>query len=101
MSKRERYVESLLSEITSYKDEKISVDTVFFGGGTPTALDASELIRIIEKIKDSFDLSSLKEFTVECNPGTVDLDKLKALKSAGVNRLSFGVQSIHENELKI
>ena len=101
VSKREKYIDSLLSEIESYKDENISVDTVFFGGGTPTSLDASELLKIIEKIKKCFDISGLREFTVECNPGTVDLEKLEALKSAGVNRLSFGVQSIHENELKI
>ena len=54
VSKREKYIDSLLSEIESYKDENISVDTVFFGGGTPTSLDASELLKIIEKIKKCF-----------------------------------------------
>ena len=54
VSKREKYIDSLLSEIESYKDENISVDTVFFGGGTPTSLDASELLKIIEKIKKCY-----------------------------------------------
>lgn len=98
---KDRYIESLLAEIESYKDQGISVDTVFFGGGTPTTLDSSEFSKIVAKIKKCFDTSSLREFTVECNPGTVDLEKLKALKDLGVDRLSFGVQSIHENELKI
>src|SRR5436305_293240 len=69
--------------------------SVFFGGGTPSLLDASELVRILDAIRRTGDA----EVTVECNPDSVDRDKLAAYRSAGVNRLSFGVQSMRAHVL--
>ncbi len=74
--------------------------TIFFGGGTPSLLEPSELERLIEKLQDHFSIANNCEFTLECNPGTVTLEKLKGYRSLGVNRLSFGVQSFNAEELK-
>ena len=96
------YVDALVREISEYKrKERIPVDTVFIGGGTPSILSPSQLGKITSAINDTFDLTSLSEFTVEVNPRTADKEKLSAYRTLGVNRISIGLQSIHENELKI
>ncbi len=96
------YVNVLCDEIRSYKkNDKIKVNSVFFGGGTPSVLPPDEFSKIFDVIKSSFDVAPNSEITIEVNPGTVNSDKLDAYKSAGVNRLSIGMQTIHENELKI
>ena len=95
------YVNALCREIEGYRGKGITLDSIFFGGGTPSLLDEDEARAIIDKIKQSFTVMEDVEFTVEANPGTVDEAKLKALVDMGVNRISFGLQSIHENELKI
>lgn len=84
------YVDAVLDELKNYGE---NFDTVFIGGGTPTSI-GSELVRLCEA------LPKADEFTVEANPGTVDLELLKALKAAGANRLSLGVQSFNDNELR-
>lgn len=101
-SDREAYIDALLCEIEEYGKEKTKApSTVFFGGGTPSILEVSEISLIVNKLASVFDLSGVKEFTIEANPGTVNLEKLCAYKKLGFNRISFGLQSIHENELKI
>ncbi len=97
-----RYVDSLLLHMQDYSDitEKYEVDTVFFGGGTPTALHISELAKIIDGIYNCFFIKSDAEFTVEANPASVTLSDLKKLRKKGVNRLSIGLQSTNESELK-
>ncbi len=77
-----------------------NLKTIFFGGGTPSLLSPKELSSIIVQIKKYFVIAEDLEFTLECNPGTVTLEKLSAYKKLGVNRLSFGVQSFNEDELK-
>jgi oxygen-independent coproporphyrinogen III oxidase len=77
-----------------------TIHTVYIGGGTPTALAADLLQEILEKLRDSFEFSEVVEFTVEANPGTVTREKLMMLKTLGVNRLSFGVQSFDDGLLK-
>lgn len=77
-----------------------SLKTIFFGGGTPSLLSPQELSSIVEQIKKYFIISEDVEFTLECNPGTVTLEKLSAYRELGVNRLSFGVQSFNEDELQ-
>ena len=95
------YVDALIEEIASYKrEEPISVDTVFFGGGTPSLLSVSSFEKILSAIRQAFAIDCDAEITIEANPGTLTEEKLRAYKSAGVNRLSIGLQSIHENELK-
>ena len=121
-----RYIGSLEEEIvkkTETLPEDIrTVDSVFFGGGTPTLLDPGELILILKQLKKSFNITDDAEITVECNPGmigrtgcpereivqqpeydkiTSERENLEKLMSAGVNRISFGLQSALDNELKV
>jgi len=77
-----------------------TVDTVYFGGGTPTLLDSKELCRMLDAVRTHYTLSSDAEITLECNPATGSLDGFRALRAAGFNRVSIGLQSAHENELR-
>lgn len=75
------------------------VETVFFGGGTPSLMPLDQLEAIFSALRASFALQKDAEITLEANPGTVDLDYLRGLVSLGANRISFGVQSFHDDEL--
>ena len=95
------YVDALIKEIESYReDKKIPVSTVFFGGGTPSLLQVESIAKLLNSVKDNFDLFGCNEITVEVNPGTVSYEKLSSLYDLGINRLSIGLQSVHEKELK-
>ncbi len=94
LNQREKYVDYLIKEIELY--EKHKYDTIYFGGGTPSLLEPSDIKRILKKL--DFDESS--EVTLELNPATADYEKLLGFRDAGVNRLSIGVQSFHDNILK-
>ena len=100
---REAYVGALLREIEARGTKDYSVDTVYFGGGTPSLLSAEQIGRILGEIKESFNVSPDAEITLECNPMTVsDGDKyFKELRALGVNRLSLGVQTAIDGELKL
>ncbi len=120
---RESYVQALCREITSCKNmaAEYEVSTVFFGGGTPTLLSTEQFERVIGTINDTFFGNSETEvvsqekyvlpqepagqkkieFTVECNPGTLTEELLSCLKRLGVNRLSIGLQSADDTELKL
>lgn len=91
------YLSALVEEMKIYRGEQ--VDTVYIGGGTPTSLTTSTLEYLMENIFRYFDVSDDAEITMECNPGTCDLEKLKRLRAAGINRLSIGVQSFNDAEL--
>ncbi len=94
------YGKAVRAEIKNspYKNKKI--DTVYFGGGTPTCIDEKILIDILAAVREHFDLAEGAEITVECNPGTADFEKLLALRRAGFNRLSIGCQSADDKLLK-
>lgn len=99
-----RYVDELCRRIAALGETvprgEYRVETVYFGGGTPTLLSPRDFSRMLEAIKAVFPVVTDAEITAECNPGTVDLSYLRALFSAGVNRLSVGMQSANENELR-
>ena len=96
-----RYVDALWQEIrASARGTPLSADTVFFGGGTPSLLAPSEVASTIQAVRDAFDLQPNAEITLETNPETVDRPKLEQFRAAGVNRLSFGVQSFRDDELR-
>lgn len=98
---QKEYIDALINEITSLaKINKISADSVFIGGGTPTLLSEKLLERLIVAIKSNFDLEKSTEFTIECNPKTASLKTFRLLKSIGVNRLSIGMQSLDDKILK-
>lgn len=79
--------------------ERPSVTSIFFGGGTPSLVAAEALAAVLDAIREAWPVAEGCEITVECNPETVDAAKLEALREAGVNRLSFGVQSLHDRLL--
>jgi oxygen-independent coproporphyrinogen-3 oxidase len=94
-----RYVDALVREIHGAAGAE-AADTIYFGGGTPSLLEPAELHRLIEACAESFTLAPGSEITLETNPETVDGARLAAFRDAGVNRLSFGVQSFHDDELR-
>jgi oxygen-independent coproporphyrinogen-3 oxidase len=96
------YVDTLCREIevvAQSGDEKITACSIYFGGGTPSMLSASHLDQILGVLLENFG-SDDPEISLEANPGTVSLDFLTNLRKAGFNRLSFGVQSFHTQELQ-
>jgi oxygen-independent coproporphyrinogen-3 oxidase len=93
-----RYVEALVTEIRG-KADRAPADTIYFGGGTPSLLEPSEVARIVDECRQAFRLDGDPEITLEANPETVTSERLTAFRDAGVNRLSFGVQSFRDEEL--
>ena len=90
------YIDLLISEIKSARievGESAVIPSIFFGGGTPSLMQASDIGRVISTIKDQFNLAKDAEITLETNPDTVTKEKLAQFLAAGVNRLSFGMQS--------
>jgi len=96
---KSRYVTALEREIRSAGRGQ-RADTVFFGGGTPSLLDPAEAARLLGACREAFDLAPGAEVTLEANPETVTEASLAAFRQAGVNRVSFGVQSFRDEELK-
>jgi len=94
------YVKALLAEIRATKSpSNCEVISIFFGGGTPSILPSSLLSEIMAVLKERFIIANDAEITIECNPGTVDYEKLAQYKECGINRLSFGLQSTDNDEL--
>ena len=98
----EHYTDALILQMEDYSARlrPYLIDTVYIGGGTPTSLDEKRLSRIIENIYRNFKIAKKAEFTVEANPATCDAKSLRRLRKLGVNRLSMGLQSVHDNELR-
>lgn len=98
------YLDALIEEIRRAGASavgKMAVDTVYFGGGTPTLLTLPRWERLVSAVRQSFCIVSGAEITAECNPATADLETLCALRSLGLNRLSIGAQSMNNSELKL
>jgi oxygen-independent coproporphyrinogen-3 oxidase len=93
------YVSLLLTELDLLPKQGERLNSVFFGGGTPSLLPTNALPDLLKKLNANYDISGA-EITAEANPGTVDGDKLFAWRKAGVNRLSLGVQSFEDGELE-
>src|SRR4051812_36278035 len=97
---KDQYVEALLREIASQGDPSTvlgaggtAADTIYFGGGTPSLLEPSEIAAIIQACRGAFDVTADAEITMEANPETVTPGRLAGFRDAGVTRLSYGVQS--------
>ncbi len=91
---KEKYIAAVIKNIRRYAQK---YDTVYFGGGTPSLLSASEIYSVL----NSADISSYAEISLECNPETISKNKLEDYLNAGINRISFGVQTLDNNELKM
>jgi putative oxygen-independent coproporphyrinogen III oxidase len=96
---KDRYVAALEAEITASGRHE-PVDTIFFGGGTPSLLEPAEIARLIAACRTAFDVDAGAEVTLETNPETSTPERMSGFRHAGVNRISFGVQSFREPELK-
>lgn len=98
----EAYVHALCRDLESRASDccEYTVDTVYVGGGTPTVLSAEQLERIMGTVTRNYHLSENSELTAECNPATADLDLFRRMRSVGWNRLSIGLQSTVDQELK-
>jgi len=96
---KQQYVSAVRHEIQR-KADGTPADTIFFGGGTPSLLEPTEIRTLIESCRDAFSLSRDAEITLEANPETVNEERLAGFLDAGINRLSFGVQSFRDDELQ-
>ena len=98
---KERYVEAVISEIARAGGAgREAADTIYFGGGTPSLLEPYEIRRIIDACESTFDVAADREVTIEANPESVSDARLAGFRDAGVNRVSFGVQSFRNEELR-
>jgi oxygen-independent coproporphyrinogen-3 oxidase len=96
---KEQYVAAVLREIAAAGDGA-AADTIYFGGGTPSLLEPSEVAAIIGACRGAFDVAGDAEVTLEANPETVTPERLAGFRAAGINRLSYGVQSFRDEELQ-
>lgn len=94
------YLQSILKEIDIIKEIPNKLETIYIGGGTPTVLSLKTLKVLLEKILKCFKISNNLEFSIELNPVTVDNEKLILIKDFGINRVSVGVQSFNDDELR-
>ncbi len=96
------YVDALCRDLCRWEERvgDYRVETVYLGGGTPTVLPIADLARILSTVGECYHLAPDAEITIECNPATASREQLDALRRAGYNRLSMGVQSVHPEELK-
>ncbi len=96
------YIEALVRELhlSEQINGKYEVDSVYIGGGTPSVLKPELMEKLLKAVNETFNLKKDCEFTVECNPGTLDKEKIRTFADGGVNRVSLGVQSLDEAHLK-
>ncbi|MBJ6745623.1 oxygen-independent coproporphyrinogen III oxidase [Streptococcus sp. 121] len=92
------YLRALMEEIRAY--DPGPVDTLYIGGGTPSALTAPQLEFLLEGLASIFDISQVQEWTLEANPGDLSQDKIEVMAKAGLNRISLGVQTFDDRELR-
>jgi len=99
----ERYVEELCASLQTKVKQSHGyiINTIYFGGGTPSFIDAQYIVTILETIRTSFTVAPDAEITIECNPNSITREKLEAYKCAGINRISIGVQSFRNKTLRV
>ncbi|MEW9079017.1 radical SAM family heme chaperone HemW [Terrisporobacter glycolicus] len=100
LDEKRKYLSALQKEMKFYKEEVREIDTIFIGGGTPSILNQGEIKFLFDNIKNNFSIKNNAEITMECNPGTLTLNKLKTMKECGVTRLSIGLQAVQNNHLE-
>ena len=102
LQRKGEMVQAILHELEMQKDylEGATIETIYFGGGTPSLLTADEIKLITEHIFNNYNVGNLKEFTLEANPDDLDTAYLRTLKTTAVDRLSIGVQSFRESDLQ-
>ena len=103
LDKREEYVKAVIAETELRKDylDSAEVNTIYFGGGTPTLLCIDNIRQILDKIRDLFKVKDEAEITIECNPGDLNEEYLNDIRRIGINRLSIGIQSFDDKCLQL
>ncbi len=101
ISLEEQYLTAIQRDLSHYKVENLSADTLYFGGGTPSLIRPQSIQQIIDAVKENFRLTEDAEITLEANPCTVTKDRVAAWVKAGINRVSLGMQSADHKELKL
>lgn len=103
MGKKEEMIQALMKELEVRKDEfqDVMVDCIYFGGGTPSVLETSEIEQLIEVVYKNYQVTDPPEITLEANPDDLSEEKIEALHTSPINRLSIGVQSFFEEDLKL
>ncbi len=99
---KDAFVDALLKEIALRKDylENEKIETIYFGGGTPSLLSGDEVKKVLDALHRQFEIAPGAEITIEANPDDLDKKKISELKTTAINRFSIGVQSFHDEELK-
>lgn len=99
---RRHYVDMLIKEIKMQAKncKEYQVSSIFLGGGTPSILEGTQILELMETLMQNFNIEKEAEITIECNPGTLTEQKLSIYKNSGINRLSIGLQSVNNMELK-
>ena len=97
--KKEKFLNDLKKEMSLYTNKDRKINTIFFGGGTPSILSNIEMKMIMDEINKNFCIDKDAEISMECNPGTLNKEKLEFMKSLGINRLSIGLQAVQEDLL--
>lgn len=102
---KDQYIQALLREIDSYREkaQAYQVQTIYFGGGTPSSIAGQQISMVLRKIQDVFQITNMQnlEITIEVNPNSGLQEKLEAYRKIGINRVSIGLQSTHEEELQL
>src|SRR5690606_25155845 len=102
LKKKDALVDALAKDLVLRKGEvEESIDTIYFGGGTPSLLPAEQIAFLIRLIQENYTVGSFPEITQEANPDDLDEPKIIALKNIGINRLSIGIQSFDNQDLKL
>lgn len=96
----ENYINALIKTIINYKNSDYKIDTIYFGGGTPSSIEAKYIKDILETVKSKFNVNENAEITIEVNPGTVNKERLLVYKNIGINRISIGLQSTNNQILE-
>jgi len=97
----EVYLKGIKNEISYYSNKDYKVKTIYFGGGTPSLLKGEYLEVILNSLNEAFDLTDLEELTLEANPESVNVEAVRAWKDLGFNRISLGIQTFDDNNLKL
>jgi oxygen-independent coproporphyrinogen III oxidase len=97
----ERYVKALCAEVQKFATPPFLVDSIYFGGGTPSLLSIPQVERVLDVVRNRFTIDVSAEITMEMNPATVTTEALEGYRRAGVNRASFGVQTFNDEALKL
>ncbi|ADQ04889.1 oxygen-independent coproporphyrinogen III oxidase [Caldicellulosiruptor owensensis OL] len=96
------YFSALENELIFYKENyEIEIDTVYIGGGTPSFVPAKYILKLLEFIYSNFNVKNTCEISIEANPESITKEKLKSYRKAGINRLSVGIQSLNDTELRV